>query len=316
MAEDAEGPGGPGESGESVEEPRDPWAPPGTGVSLGKDGRGGHEDSGPAVAGQPAETAAGGQSAPPPIPPAPGAAGSARQTPAPQPPDAAPPPGPAPVSPPPGAGHGSGRAGGGQGYGQPGAAGQGYVPGYYYGRQYGPSGPGRGGPGVGGPGPGGPGPGGPGPGGPGFGGPGPGEGPPFDYPPGHSPYAYAWPGALPLPNGKAVAALVLGIISLVAVCTCWGAFLAILTSPIALGLGLSARRSADLGRTGGRSQAVAGFVMGIIGTVLAAVLVVGLVLLLTLFRDDVRDPSPGGGDGSSINARGAVTPMGAGAVGR
>jgi hypothetical protein len=100
--------------------------------------------------------------------------------------------------------------------------------------------------------------------------------------------------------------MVLGIISMVVVCSCWGSFLGIITSPIALGLGISARRGAARGEHGGRGQAVAGLVMGILGTVLSAIIITIIVLVFTVFEDDLRDPDTGGG-GSSIDARGSVS---------
>jgi hypothetical protein len=125
-------------------------------------------------------------------------------------------------------------------------------------------------------------------------------------PPGYG-AGYGW--GQQLPTGKSVAAMVLGIIGLVLVAFCWTSFIAILVAPVALGLGLSARRQADRGEIGGRGQAVAGFVMGIVGTVLAAVVIAILILGITLADDS--DPGPGGdsgSDGSSIDARGpAVT---------
>ena len=102
--------------------------------------------------------------------------------------------------------------------------------------------------------------------------------------------------------------MVLGIISMVVVSSCWGSFLGIITSPIALGLGLSARRGVDRGELGGRGQAVAGFVMGIIGTVLSAIIVTVIILMFTVFEDELRESDPGnGGGGSSLDARGSVT---------
>lgn len=144
-----------------------------------------------------------------------------------------------------------------------------------------------------------------------YGGPGPGvHG--RGYPGAPSPYGYPGPGgygwpAAQLPTGKSVAAVVVGIISLVMVASCWGSFLGILTSPVALGLGLSARRGVDRGELGGRGQATAGFVMGIVGTVLSAVIIGIIVLTFTVFQDgtgDSDDPGTGGG-GTSVDA-GAV----------
>ncbi|RAJ63517.1 uncharacterized protein DUF4190 [Streptomyces sp. Amel2xB2] len=133
----------------------------------------------------------------------------------------------------------------------------------------------------------------------------------YGYPPaGQQPYgygasslpSYGWHG--PPPTGKPVAAMVFGIIGLVAVLTCWGSFLAIILSPIALGLGHSARKEADRGESGGRGQAVAGFVMGIIGTVLSVICVAFLVVMMVFYSEELeRGPGYGGGDGSSLDAR-------------
>ena len=107
---------------------------------------------------------------------------------------------------------------------------------------------------------------------------------PFGYGMGQGPGGPVWPGPPPS-NGKSVAAMVIGIIGLVAVSTCWGSFLGIILCPIALGLGLSAKRAADRGELGGRGQAVAGFVMGIVGTVLAALCVTFLLVMLIFYSE-------------------------------
>lgn len=132
---------------------------------------------------------------------------------------------------------------------------------------------------------------------------------PYGYGPGAGPgYGPGGPGwhTLPPSNGKSVASMVVGIIGLVATCTCWGSFLGIILAPVALGLGLSARRACDRGEAGGRGQAVAGFVMGIIGTVLSALIVALLVVMLTVYNEEFGDYDSdpgGGGDGSSLDAR-------------
>ncbi|NLU76491.1 DUF4190 domain-containing protein [Streptomyces sp. HNM0575] len=128
---------------------------------------------------------------------------------------------------------------------------------------------------------------------------------PYGYGAGPGPVGYGWHGPPQQPGGKAVAAMVLGIIGLLTVSTCWGSFLGIFLSPVALGLGLSAKRAADRGEAGGRGQAVAGFVMGIIGTVLSVLLVAFLVVMLTAYNEEFGeyDSDPGSGDGSSLDAR-------------
>ncbi|MET9918371.1 DUF4190 domain-containing protein [Streptomyces sp. NPDC006435] len=77
------------------------------------------------------------------------------------------------------------------------------------------------------------------------------------------PAGYGYPVAAQLPSGKATASMVLGILGLV--------LIPIILPIIALCLGISAKRMADRGEGGGRGQAVAGIVMGIIGVVFAAI---------------------------------------------
>jgi hypothetical protein len=270
-----------GQPGPSGDEQRNPWAPPEDGVSLGK----GTSSRGPDGPGQDEQGRQGQQ-------------GQQRQPVAEQPTIIAasgtpppPPPPPAPSAP-----HDQGQAHGQQhGAAQFGAAQ--YGPGYgqsthgsqqHGGRTYGSQQ---------------------------YGGQPYGQPPTYGYPaqpamaygygPGLGPYGWPVP---PLPTGKSVASMVLGIISLVAVSTCWGSFLGIITSPIALGLGLSARRAVDRGELGGRGQAVAGFVMGIVGIVLSAIIITLIVLTFTVFKDELKDQEPGsGGGGSSIDARGSVS---------
>jgi hypothetical protein len=103
-----------------------------------------------------------------------------------------------------------------------------------------------------------------GPGGPGA--PGPGAAPPYQYPPPpYSPY--------PLPktgNGKAVAGMVLGIISIVFF------WLTVLDAiPVVLGLIFSILGLNEAKRTGsGRGQAIAGIICSAIGAVFAVIFVV------------------------------------------
>lgn len=125
-------------------------------------------------------------------------------------------------------------------------------------------------------------------------------------------FGYGW--AQPLPAGKSIAAMVLGIVTMVLLCTCWGSFLGLVTGPVALCLGLSARRQADRGELGGRGQAVAGFVMGIVGTVLSVLIVVGLVVAIVMAAKDDKGPgSDPYGDGSSLDALPAAAPLSPGA---
>jgi hypothetical protein len=86
--------------------------------------------------------------------------------------------------------------------------------------------------------------------------------------PTQQPTYYVMPAPLPA-SGKAVAALVLGVVGLI---TCQ------LLSPVAIILGNQGKHEADSGQAGGRELAVAGVVLGWIGTVLLlVVLVVGLL---------------------------------------
>lgn len=96
-------------------------------------------------------------------------------------------------------------------------------------------------------------------------------------------------------SGKAVTALVLGILGLIAC----GPF----TAVPAIFLGRSAVREVDAsqGRLDGRAMGTAGFVLGIVGTVLWVVVgiaVVGLIALGAAVSTDVRTctATPTGGD--------------------
>lgn len=99
-----------------------------------------------------------------------------------------------------------------------------------------------------------------------------------------------WPSA-PLPQGTAVASMVLGIVGLVLTLTFWGAFLGIFVAPVALALGVSGRRKADRGEAGGRNFATSGFVMGIVGTAFAALVVVLVILFLAHVENFDSGPS-------------------------
>ncbi|MBQ0865417.1 DUF4190 domain-containing protein [Streptomyces sp. A73] len=123
----------------------------------------------------------------------------------------------------------------------------------------------------------------------------------------YAPYGYGWQGPPP-PAGKSVAAMVVGIASVVLVITCWGSFLAVFSSVVALVLGVSARRGVDRGELGGGGQATAGFILGIVGLVLSVVISTLLILGLTVWSDDSGSGSGGGGSGDSYDARGARAP--------
>ncbi|EST39143.1 hypothetical protein N566_03585 [Streptomycetaceae bacterium MP113-05] len=89
--------------------------------------------------------------------------------------------------------------------------------------------------------------------------------------------------------------MVLGIVGLVLTSTCWGAFLGVFVAPLALILGVGARRKADRGEGGGRSHATGGFVMGIIGTVLSVIVVA--ILIVAIVMSERADDGSGGSSG-------------------
>lgn len=121
---------------------------------------------------------------------------------------------------------------------------------------------------------------------------------------------YGWH-APPLPAGLSIAAMVLGIVSVVLVVTCWGSFLSVITSTIALCLAVRARRKVTRGELGGRGQATAGLVLGIVGLVGSVIVSTLLVLGLTVGSD-----GPGGrdsgGDSDSYDARTTAVSLRAG----
>ncbi|MGP3986303.1 DUF4190 domain-containing protein [Streptomyces sp. 3N207] len=123
----------------------------------------------------------------------------------------------------------------------------------------------------------------------------------------YAPYGYRWQGPPP-PVGKSVAAMVVGIASVVLVVTCWGSFLAVFSSVVALCLGVSARRGVGRGELGGSGQATAGFVLGIVGLVLSVIVSTLLVLSLTVWSDDSGSGS-GGDSGDSYNAQSSHVPV-------
>jgi len=110
---------------------------------------------------------------------------------------------------------------------------------------------------------------------PGYGpGPGYGQVPPTPVPP--AGYQYAVPD-----DPGAQNSMVLGIIGLALGMFCGFGFLA---SPFALVMGLKSMRRIDAagGKLGGRGNAQAGFIMGIVGTVLLALAVLAAILLIVL----------------------------------
>lgn len=100
--------------------------------------------------------------------------------------------------------------------------------------------------------------------------------PPGAYPPpGYNPYL------TPPKHPQATTSMVLGIVSVAAGLMCW---LPLLISPVAWIMGAKAVRDIDASRgaQSGRSEAVAGKVLGIIGTVLLILGIAAIVLLIVL----------------------------------
>ncbi|MFI8350506.1 DUF4190 domain-containing protein [Streptomyces sp. NPDC085596] len=116
------------------------------------------------------------------------------------------------------------------------------------------------------------------------------------------PPAYGWPGAPmgPVPqNNAGTAAMVLGILSIVLFCL-YGV-VSLVLGVIAVILGVQGRRRADRGEATNRSQAQAGFVLGIIGIVvgLAALVFFIGILVFAAHKEDSRQDEP---SGSSYNS--------------
>ncbi|MEE1931115.1 hypothetical protein V1J52_23525 [Streptomyces sp. TRM 70351] len=118
---------------------------------------------------------------------------------------------------------------------------------------------------------------------PGYGyGHGPGYGhagqPPYGYNPG---MPWQPPAPPPKTSGICTAAMVIGIIGTSLTLTIWGSFVAILLGPLALGLGITARRRVARGEAHGSAQATTGFVLGIVCTALSALFVAILVIAIS-----------------------------------
>lgn len=110
-----------------------------------------------------------------------------------------------------------------------------------------------------------------------------GDRPAYGPPPGHTPpapapagYHYAQPD-----DPGAQTSLIVGILGLALGLTCGVGFLA---SPVAIVLGArsKARIDASGGQLGGRSNAQAGFIMGIAGTILLALAILALVAFVAI----------------------------------
>ena len=112
------------------------------------------------------------------------------------------------------------------------------------------------------------------------------------YPPPYQPQPYPPQFYAPVPpqDGMSIAAMVVGIASLVMAC---GYGVGLLGSPVALVLGLISKRRIDRsnGQLAGRGFAVAGFVLGIVGTVLLAIGVVGVIVFVIAAFNGLFDES-------------------------
>lgn len=100
--------------------------------------------------------------------------------------------------------------------------------------------------------------------------------PPYQQPSGYPPYQVTPPN-----DGLGVAAMIIGIISLVGMC---GYGLGLLGAPAALIMGRISMKRIDRseGRIGGRGMALAGFILGIIGTVLLVIAIIAVVVLIVV----------------------------------
>ena len=101
--------------------------------------------------------------------------------------------------------------------------------------------------------------------------------PPPPPPPGMPPGAYGGqPMAAQPQNGLGTASLVLGIVGLVLLC---GYGVGLILSILAIIFGKMGLTKADQGLATNRSQANAGFIMGIIGTILGVIIVIALIII-------------------------------------
>jgi hypothetical protein len=98
---------------------------------------------------------------------------------------------------------------------------------------------------------------------------------PSGYPPNH-PYQPTPPN-----DGLGLAAMVIGIVSLVLMC---GYGLGLLGSPAALIMGRISMNRIDRseGRLGGRGMAQAGFILGIVGTVLLVLAIAAIIVIIAI----------------------------------
>jgi hypothetical protein len=108
------------------------------------------------------------------------------------------------------------------------------------------------------------------------------QGPYGQQPYGSAPGAYGYGTPMAANHPSATTSLVLSLIGLVGVALCGG--LTLVLSPFAWRIGAKAVREIDAnpGMYGGRDQANAGRIMGIIGTVLLVLGIIGILLLIGL----------------------------------
>lgn len=127
---------------------------------------------------------------------------------------------------------------------------------------------------------------------------------PYGQPGGYPAGGYGWVPPQPQSlSGLAVASLVVSIVGLVLTLTLVGSFVGIVLSPLAIVFAAVGRKAINRGERGGRSQATAGLVIGIVGTVFAAVLVT--LMIIGIAADDGDSGSDW--DGDSLDARPSVT---------
>lgn len=105
----------------------------------------------------------------------------------------------------------------------------------------------------------------------------PGWGPAYGPPPG-MPYPVYVP---PPTHGKALASMIVGIVSLV---LCFGYGIGLLGSPVAWWLGARSLKEIDAapGRYSGRGMAQAGQILGIIGTILLGLFLFAVTVILVI----------------------------------
>ncbi|NRQ49656.1 hypothetical protein [Aeromicrobium stalagmiti] len=145
----------------------------------------------------------------------------------------------------------------------------------------------------------------------------------YGYPPGYPPQPGSYPPGYPPPPGygypaygpqapkhpQATTAMVLGIVGVGGGMLCYG--LPLLVAPFAWFQGRRAMRDIDAsqGQLSGRSEAKAGFVLGIIGTVLLTLVlaVITLIVVLSFTVDDFwGDDSSSGSRTDSVDALATV----------